>query len=52
MFVDIFCKGSPESPPSSLFILLTKLSLLPSVVFVSIIAEILLFIETLTISEI
>ena len=50
--VDTCCKGSPESPPSSFLISLIKLSLLLFVVFVSIIAEILFFVATSTISEI
>ena len=52
MLVDIWCKGFPESPPSSSLNSLVKLSLLPFVVFVSIIAEILFFTSTLTISGI
>ena len=50
MSVDIFCNGSPESPPSSFLISLIKLPLLLFVVFVSIIAEILFFIAIFEIS--
>ena len=52
ILVDICCKGSPERPPSSFLISLVKLSLLPFVVFVSIIADIPLFVAISTISEI